>query len=172
MQWPFITHAWFQNLSFPCTNSSLQDSERIHLEHISHGFLLGNLFPHWQDPTAFTSEEWEIQIHVRIHSPTAHQELWVVSDSQGSGCWASEALGKHCPPLPHVQCFHLARGEGRWWSSALHLRTCRADLMGPAALVRRTDKESWCWEGSVPLMCLRCGLTASVRPTSLQVWCR
>ena len=53
----YTRHAWLVNFSLPCTNSRLRDSERINLEHISHGLLDGKIFPHWEDPTAFTLEE-------------------------------------------------------------------------------------------------------------------
>lgn len=56
----------------------------MNLEHISHGLLDGKLFPHWEDPTAFTLEERELQPHVGIHSLRAREETWVVSGSQGS----------------------------------------------------------------------------------------
>lgn len=58
----FFTHSWILNLSLLCTNSLPQDSERISLEHVSHGFFSWKMLPPWEDPIAFTSEEWGIQI--------------------------------------------------------------------------------------------------------------
>lgn len=57
------------------------------LENTSHGLLVGKRCVHRENPTALSSDEGEIPSAGRTpHSLTAHPELWLVSDSQGSDC--------------------------------------------------------------------------------------
>lgn len=86
-QRPVMTHAWLQILPLLCVNSSQQDSERMSLEHTSHGLLVIKRGAHWENPTALSSDEGEIQSRGRTpESLTAYLEIWVVSHSQGSIC--------------------------------------------------------------------------------------
>ena len=52
-----LCHMSGTNLPLPCVNSSLQDSERMSLEHISRGLLVGKRGALWENPIVLSSDE-------------------------------------------------------------------------------------------------------------------
>lgn len=115
MQWPVITRAWLLNLSLPCTNSLLQDSKRISLEHISHGFLVGRCSP-LGGSCSFHFGRVRNSDFVSGFKflRNGHCAIWVQS---------------HLKALPIVylmfSCCHLSRGRRKmvkWWLSSQNLQ--------------------------------------------------
>ena len=74
-------------------------------------------FPHWEEPIAFTSEERELQTHIRIHLLRAQEVICVVAGLRTEVLLLSECRD------PCVLSAASARGGGRWGSGGLGLRT-------------------------------------------------
>lgn len=102
MQWPDITCAWLLSLSFPCTNSLLQDSEGISLEHIAHGFLVGRCFL-IGGSHSYHFERVRNSDFVRIHSLSGWFQISWEAAVVPSEC---RATWKHC--LLSASCSHAA----------------------------------------------------------------
>ena len=65
--WLFLemtSHAYSTCLVSESFFSLYRLTAAVSLDHISHGLLDGKVFPHWEEPTAFTSEERELQTRI------------------------------------------------------------------------------------------------------------
>lgn len=135
-----IPHAWSVNLSFPHTNSQLQDS--VSLDHVSHGLLDGKVFSPLGGAYSFHLRRRELQMRIRIHSLRAQEGICVVPGLRAVALLLSECKS------PCILSAVSARGGGRWGSGGLGLRTCCFPVEVPTStcccLRRNSDTSGTC----------------------------